>query len=258
MRKPLTSAPAFATLCSMITSFGVSQRVALNPHPLTAAAPSPAQVYYIYVLIDPRTYQVKYVGQTHDPKYRYSKHICFQAGKSYRASWLNKLRKLKIKPIMIIIEECDESDWAERETYWIRWYRKDGCSLVNATDGGEGTLGYKHSNEARKVISDRAKVLYAGTGNPMYGKNHTKETILKISAAKRNPSEELRKRLSESHKGLNLGENHPNAKLTEHKVRDIRYFLSFNIPAREIADMYEVERITISKIKTGSNWGWLE
>lgn len=41
----------------------------------------------------------------------------------------------------------------------------------------------------------------AGENNPMYGKHHTQETLEKISRAKKNISDETRKRMSESHKG---------------------------------------------------------
>ena len=49
-----------------------------------------------------------------------------------------------------IIEEVDECPWKESEAleiYYIAKYRAEGYNLVNDTDGGEGNLGLKQSEE---------------------------------------------------------------------------------------------------------------
>ena len=93
----------------------------------------------------------------------------------------------------------------------------------NITKGGEGTNGYKHTEETRKNISKihkgktlsdetRKKLSEAmkGKNSPMKGKTHTEETRKNISEAMKGKtlSEETRKKLSESHKG----KNNPSAK----------------------------------------------
>ena len=49
--------------------------------------------------------------------------------------------------------------------------------LTNITDGGDTFSNNPHKELTRKKMSIRC----SGRGNPMYGKHHTKETILKIS-----------------------------------------------------------------------------
>lgn len=46
----------------------------------------------------------------------------------------------------------------------------------NYTDGGDGVVGYKHSEEAKRKISENHK----GKNNPNYGKHHSKQTKQKI------------------------------------------------------------------------------
>lgn len=53
---------------------------------------------------------------------------------------------------MDIIEECYDN-WDERERFWISYYRMIGENICNLTDGGEGILGCKKSEETRKKIS---------------------------------------------------------------------------------------------------------
>ena len=47
-------------------------------------------------------------------------------------------------------------------------------------------------------------------------------------------------------------------KLTEPDVCGIRYLLDAGYLQREIAEIYKVNQITISNIKTGRSWGWLK
>lgn len=50
----------------------------------------------------------------------------------------------------------------------------------NFTDGGDGTSGFKHSEETRKKMSESQK----GENNPMYGKTLSEEARKKISEAR--------------------------------------------------------------------------
>ena len=79
----------------------------------------------------------------------------------------------------------------------------------NFTDGGDGSLGYKHSKETkRKMVknhydcSGENNPMYGkkGKDNPMYGKNHSEETKLKISNANKGKifTREHKRRLSDA------------------------------------------------------------
>lgn len=111
---------------------------------------------YIYILKDPETDEIRYVGKTVDIKRRYyhhcSKSAC-KSQKSHRSSWVLSLLERKLKPIMEIIDYCNYENWEQYESKWIEYYTKQGCNLCNHTKGGSGILGCKRSEETKNKIS---------------------------------------------------------------------------------------------------------
>lgn len=58
--------------------------------------------------------------------------------------------------------------------------------------------------------------------------------------------------------GTNMrGSTHVMSKLTEDEVRQIRSLIG-TIPQKDIAEMFGVSRPTITNIKKGDSWGWLD
>lgn len=92
---------------------------------------------FIYVLKDPLTDEVRYVGKTMNCKQRLYNHIINAPKfKRHSSTWINSLLKKNLVPSMSILEECDELGWVERESYWIKQFD----NLTNHTLGGEGRL----------------------------------------------------------------------------------------------------------------------
>ncbi|MBK3841724.1 GIY-YIG nuclease family protein [Paraburkholderia aspalathi] len=118
----------------------------------------------IYVLRDPRTNEIRYVGKTIQTlQTRLAGHLFDSAKKrTHRDKWISHLLLLGLKPQ---IEEIERTlgNWAERESFWILFYRRAGAKLTNHTDGGEGAPGNIHPASTRKKISDRLKI---ATANP--------------------------------------------------------------------------------------------
>lgn len=54
------------------------------------------------------------------------------------------------------------------------------------------------------------------------------------------------------------GETVPNSKLSANQVNEIRELLKNGIKATEIADMFNINTGTVSKIKKGRLWAWLK
>jgi len=95
----------------------------------------------IYALVDPRTSEVHYVGQTHNPVERLRAHCIAASACNYRIKqWVNELHDARLQPKMRGIVRCSDHDASEEERYWIRFYRRLGA-IYNVLDGGKGGEG---------------------------------------------------------------------------------------------------------------------
>ena len=145
----------------------------------------------IYILIDPITKIVRYVGKSVNAKRRYNQHLYDKRHDNYSSRWIRKLQKQNLKPFLEIIEECDESVWQERERYWISYY-KPISKLTNLTAGGDGLSFYSHSEITKRKISEKhkGKLLSENTKNKIrnfnLGKKESKETKNKKSESSKN------------------------------------------------------------------------
>lgn len=120
----------------------------------------------VYKHIRKDTNEVFYVGIGKTNKRAYSKF-------GRNPFWYNIVNKTDY--IVEIIETgLDWNTACNREQYWIQYYgRKDlnEGTLVNLTNGGDGVVNYKHTNEFK--VNKSIKML--ANGNHFYGKSHTKE-----------------------------------------------------------------------------------
>ena len=114
---------------------------------------------YIYTLSHPLTNEVRYVGKTINIKRRYKQHL-YDKRNSYKANWVKSLRNDGLKPILTILETCNEDNWQEREIHWIAQFD----NLTNFLNGGG--VNYKPSTSEET----KEKIRQANLG-----KKHTKE-----------------------------------------------------------------------------------
>ena len=107
---------------------------------------------YIYILIDPITQHVRYVGKTNKPRSRFNEHIskCSKYN-NYKDNWLNSLKKKGLAPEMVIIDETLDEDWEFLEQWYIELFRSWGFKLTNAAKGGKGGAGIVSREHAKKV-----------------------------------------------------------------------------------------------------------
>lgn len=142
-------------------------------------------VVYRHVRLD--TNEVFYIGiGTQERPYK----------KSNRNKWWKNIVKKTDYRVDILFDDLTWEEACEKEKEFIQLYgRRDlGLgTLVNMTDGGEGTLGVKMSEESKLKMSKSRK-----------GKKHTEETKLKMSEVKKGKtiSEATKKKQSNSYKQL--------------------------------------------------------
>lgn len=143
---------------------------------------------YIYRLIDPRDGSVKYVGKTVNLKWRGKCHRSPQ-GESHCARWLKCLRAKGLHAVMEVIETVEAGgDWAQRERFWISYYKNTGEKLCNMSAGGEGWFGHRLSEEAKEKLRQRFKgrpipaEQRAQISKTLTGKKQSPETIAKRDA----------------------------------------------------------------------------
>ena len=105
--------------------------------------------------------------------------------RNHRAHWIRSAKDLRIELIEVV-----EGDGIKEEVYLIAALKALGASLVNGTQGGEGTVGHRHSAETRKKMSESRR------RRPP----HSAETRRKMSETRtgRKASEETRKKISEA------------------------------------------------------------
>lgn len=191
-------------------------------------------IFYVYVYFDPRKsgkytygeysfdYEPFYVGKGHGDR-RFISHLEPSSLKenSHKSNKIKKIiKEINKNPIIFLIKTgLTEQDAFNLEINLIstigRYDLKTG-PLTNKTGGGEGSSGYVYPEERKKEMSklmsgennywygrgkemphfgskwsdERTKLMskkLSGNNNPMFNKTHTPE---------------VRKRLSESHKGL--------------------------------------------------------
>lgn len=153
----------------------------------------------LYILSDPRTDAVRYVGVTYEPlinrahKHTYDRHRATSKG-----IWLAELYALGLRPLIKEIANVG-TDWRERERSAIAAYREAGCDLVNISVGGEGHAGVTHTEATKRRISEAKK------GKPFIAADPARRAArISASMAGKSKSTAHRAKISASLKGRML------------------------------------------------------
>lgn len=138
--------------------------------------------FFIYGLYDDNG-ELRYIGQTtRSLKQRFSVHLCESRGfrkNQHCAVWIRSMLKENTEPTIQLIQELyNKDDLNGAEQYWIKYLRDQGCRLVNHSDGGEGCVGFRHTEETKKKMALLSK-----------GRRRTEE--MKIKRRKYSPEVEL-------------------------------------------------------------------
>ncbi len=159
--------------------------------------------YTVYALIDPRDGACRYIGYSKFVVKRYDDHLDTKPT-TYKGCWISQLLALELEPIMRpLCVVSDVNTAKEIETALITRYRNRGYRLTNGTDGGDGTAGRTHSEQAiQKIKQARASQVVRHSAktkqkmsdswtkerresNPLRGKKRPAEVCAKIAQARR-------------------------------------------------------------------------
>jgi hypothetical protein len=126
----------------------------------------------IYGLVDPRSGELRYVGKSTSGLTRPKKHLTSsllrKEANTHRVKWIKSVIKDGLLPRIVVLEETEDPELLDGlEKAAIAKFRAEGVRLVNGTDGGEGSLGRRQTEGARRKISE------AKRGKP--GHKHTEE-----------------------------------------------------------------------------------
>lgn len=215
---------------------------------------------YIYGLKHPNSLEPRYVGFTSKTlEKRLTGHIweanSHSATPTHKNRWIKSLTKHGIKPEVFVIEEVSEDNWKAREQFWIKTLKEKGYRLTNATDGGDGILGFKPTKRTLEYLSKVRK----GKSGYWKGKHHSEATKQKISQSKQNPSLETRRKIGKSNKLKKNFKEHMQTitelartvnmqkkrKLTDEQIEEIKLLSSQGLSAYQIAPKFNVSAVTI-------------
>lgn len=127
----------------------------------------------IYILIDPITNEIRYVGKANNVKERFKNHKnrCRDTN-TYKRHWINKLRLKGLYPELEVIDIVPISEWHYWEKFWISYFKSIGCRLTNTTSGGDGSVcGNKTSFKPGHTPWNK------GTAKPIVKKGFNKKCL---------------------------------------------------------------------------------
>lgn len=182
----------------------------------------------IYALVDPRTGEPRYIGQTRlSLLKRLTRHVNEKIA-SHKANWIKQLKNVGLKPAIIELYKCYDGKTADTsEIFFISDFKKRGFRLTNISLGGfNGTHVVSEETRAKLRIVNlgrpRSAEHRAKLGLANKGKKRSAETRAKLSHARLarplSPEAEAR-RLESFKKTLSLKERKPRSAEFRAKLR---------------------------------------
>jgi len=161
----------------------------------------------IYILCDPVSDEIRYVGLSRSPRQRLRAYCCENGGHTpHLRNWLESIGR---KPRLRVLETVDESIADECERQWIAYFKLIGIRLINYTCGGEKGFSVTdtHKERLRRLQRNRVE-----TGTHNFLKPEVRAKIVaraKASIGIPKPwSRNQALKLSAAQKGSKLTEEH--------------------------------------------------
>jgi group I intron endonuclease len=201
--------------------------------------------FYIYQHRKADTNEIFYVGKGKGTRINHTKG---------RNNYWHRVVKKHGFVAEYIAQNLDEELAFLAEMECIDAYRRRGIQLVNATDGGEGASGYKHTEQHKANLKGN-KNGASSWGMTFKGKKHTEESRKQMSYARIGNKNKLGKKISEESKQkmsqAKTGKPILARRLfTNDEVFKIREALKINNLA-QVARMFNVGESTIRRLRNG-------
>jgi hypothetical protein len=139
----------------------------------------------VYGLMASDEHFIRYIGQTVScPKQRLAGHLSWARRKTTTpvSKWIRVVLDRGETIRMVVLQE--DAILHESEKLIIAFHRELGGKLLNVTDGGEGTLGYRHSGRKRPDLAERNRDNKGRPGRPRM-EGETEKLMLYVRGSKR-------------------------------------------------------------------------
>lgn len=108
---------------------------------------------FIYGLVHPNTRELRYVGLSSRGMETPRRHKHVKSGGTHKNNWVNSLKSEDLMYDIVVLLDLGPDATPEQlkreEVRIIAEERTKGTRLVNETNGGDGTFGYKQSEEQK-------------------------------------------------------------------------------------------------------------
>ena len=117
------------------------------------------EIVYIYALIDPITNNIKYIGQTNNPRNRKYMHIKKALSNSIKDKWVRKLLSNNYIPIFKILDKTNKDKANNLEDFYIEKFNKNGNILnkVYNRDLKHNIIKQNNNKQKRKELEKYTK-----------------------------------------------------------------------------------------------------
>jgi group I intron endonuclease len=211
--------------------------------------------YYVYSLSSSEDNITKYIGITNNLNRRYNKHLHSHKHKNTKiSSWIKSIINRGFKLNISIIEELEDyKSCIEKEVFYIKLFKSFGAELKNLTLGGEGSIGYKHTeltknkisiNNAKSRLGIRKYNIDDLTVKELFEKGKSNAEISKMLNVPNTAIKESRKRQSLFYQ---LPKNKNITKLDISYEDLYNLYINYNLSKKQISEKYNCSERTIKK-----------
>jgi predicted GIY-YIG superfamily endonuclease len=91
-------------------------------------------MWTVYLLVDPRDGEIRYVGGSKHVHKRYWEHMGGGTPNRAKNSWIQELTHENLRPSLEVLVRCEtEREMIESEIAWTHRLRAAGCAIFNAS-----------------------------------------------------------------------------------------------------------------------------